>query len=105
MSNIPNENTITFLQRLTASEWVALITIITFCVSAVFFVENRYAKLTQTQKDIGIQQTQIVQVQTQIISLVEALPKEIREEIVSRSKVNNALNLKQENKVQINNNN
>ena len=104
MSNIPDEKTITFLKRLTDSEWISLISIITFCVSAVFFVENRYAKLAQTQKDIGIQQTQILQVQTQIMSLVEALPKEVREEIVSRSKVNNALNLKQENKVQINNN-
>lgn len=93
------KNVILFLQKLNASELSILITIIMSCISGAFFVENRYAKLMETQKELSIQQTQIILLQRQLLSLVDALPEDIRQQIVNRSKVNQALQLNQSNQV------
>lgn len=80
------------VRRMSNKDLAAVGTLIVFCVSAAFWIENRYAKLADTQMRIEQQQTEIIQLQTQILNVVNALPDGIRKEIIERSAVSRALN-------------
>lgn len=79
------------LRRMTNKDLASVATLVVFCVSGAFWIENRYAKLADTQMRIEQQQTEIIQLQTQILNVVNALPDEVRKEIVERSAVSRAL--------------
>jgi hypothetical protein len=91
------EKIIDLLKKLNSKETAAIITLITSCVSGVMFIENRYAKLVATQESLSLQQTQIIQLQHQILSLVNSLPEDIRVEIVKRSSLEKAMNIDKSN--------
>lgn len=86
---------IDILRKMTSKELAATIIVAGAAVGGSFWVEKRYAKLVDTQNNIQQQQTQIIQLQTQILTLVNSLPADIRNEMVERSKASRALSLDQ----------
>lgn len=94
---MPNVNEtsgiIDVLRKMSSKELAVTIAIAIAAVGGSFWIENRYAKLADTQTNIQQQQTQILQLQTQILTVVNALPAEVRQEIVERSSASKALNL------------
>ena len=79
------------VRGMNSKELAVTLFLIIGCVGAAFWVENRYAKLRDTQERIEQQQTQLIQLQTQILNVVNALPADIRKEIVERSATAQAL--------------
>lgn len=79
------------LHTLSAQQMAAVLVLVVSAVTGAFWVENRYAKLRDTQARIEQQQTQVLQLQTQILNVVNALPPEVRKEIVERSQAAQAL--------------
>lgn len=83
---------ITTLRRMSSKELATTIFLIIATVTSAFWIENRYAKLVDTQQRIEQQQTEIIQLQNQILTVVAALPADVRHEIIERSTVNQAIN-------------
>ena len=79
------------LRKMSNKELAVTVCLIVASVAGAFWIENRYAKLRDTQERIEQQQTQIIQLQTQILSVVNALPADVRREIVERSAAAQAL--------------
>lgn len=87
------------LRRMTNRELATTIFLIVASVSAAFWVENRYAKIQDTQADLNRQQQEILQqqakidsIQTNLISVVNSLPPQVRREVLERTATNQALN-------------
>jgi hypothetical protein len=80
------------LKGMSSKELAVTLLLIIGAVGVAFWVENRYAKLVDTQARIEQQQQQLIQLQTQILNVVNALPSEVRREIVERSQAAQALN-------------
>lgn len=80
------------VKGMTSKELAVTLVLIVSCVAGAFWVENRYAKLRDTQSRIEQQGTQIIQLQTQILNVVNALPAPVRQEIIERSAAAQALN-------------
>ena len=85
------EKIIEFLSKLSLKDIPVLLTIVSALVSTIvggiLYVEHTYAKLVQ----VSIQQTQIIQQQKQILSIVNALPENVRDEIIKRANAEKAL--------------
>lgn len=74
------------LRKMTSKELAATLVLIVFFVGAAFWVENRYAKLSETQERIERHQIQLVQMQTQILEVINAQSPEVQKQIRERSK-------------------
>ena len=97
MPNINDTTTVIDSLRAMSSRQLAVVTVLVVsAVATAFWFENRYAKLQETQTNIQQQQTQIIQLQTQILNVVNALPADVRKEIVERSQTQQALTVKKE---------
>lgn len=79
------------LKKMTSKELAVTIIVAILSVTAAFWVENRYANLVQTQNEIQKQQTQVLHLQNQILTVVNSLPEEVRKEIIERAKASKAL--------------
>lgn len=70
-------------------QFTSMVSIIIFCVSIAFWIENRYANLKQTQESIKHtqeiitkSQTQIAQMQTNIMLIIQKMPDNVKKEII-----------------------
>lgn len=79
------------VKGMSSKELAVTLFLVVGCVGVAFWIENRYAKLADTQARIEQQQTQVLQLQTQILNVVNALPADVRKEIVERSLAAQAL--------------
>lgn len=86
------------------SETIGTITGILTILAALFgigkYIDNRYAKLEETQTKIektqteqGIQQTQILLIQTNLLNIIHSLPKQVQNDIVDKSKIDETFSL------------
>lgn len=86
---------IDIIRKMTSRELAVLVVFVLSSVSFAIYgynwIEGRYAKLRDTQDRIELQQAQLLQLQTQILNVVNALPAEVRKEIVERSTAQAAL--------------
>ena len=89
MSQNP-ETIIETVRKMTSRQISAIIVIVCTCVSFVLWVENRYANLQETTNNIKSLSTQIIQLQSQILSVVNSLPADQRKEVVDRASISNA---------------
>ena len=97
MPNLNDTTTIIdAIRAMTSRQLAVVIVLAASAVATAFWFENRYAKLKITQDNIQQQQTQIIQLQTQILNVVNALPADVRKEIVERSQTQQALNVNKE---------
>jgi hypothetical protein len=80
------------IKGMTSRELAVMLVLIVLSVAGAFWIENRYAKLRDTQEVIQQQQAQVIQLQTQILNVVNALTPEQRKEILERNAVQQALN-------------
>ena len=65
-------------------ELAVMIGAIIMFTTVAFWVENRYAKLLDTQEKLGQQQTEIRSLQMQLLQLINSLPEQQRKEFVER---------------------
>ena len=85
------EGVVSTIRGMSSKEIAVMVLLIILSVSVAFWVENRYAKLRDTQEVIKQQQAQLIQLQTQILTVSQALTPEQRKEIVERNAVQQAL--------------
>lgn len=88
---------IDILRNMNSKQIAAVLFVVIAAVGGAFWVENRYAKLVDTQNNIQQQQTQILQLQSQILTVVNSLPVDVRKEIIERSTTSKALNIDKSN--------
>lgn len=74
------------VKNMSSRELAVTVTLIVMVVAAAFWVENRYAKLTETEERIARHQAQLIQVQTQILELINAQSPEAQRQIRERSR-------------------
>lgn len=88
---------ISIVRKMSNRELAVLVFFVTAAAAASVYVytwfEGRYAKLVETQQRIELQQAQLLQLQTQVLTVVNALPAEVRKEIVDRSAAQRALSV------------
>lgn len=86
------------IKGMSSKELAVTLVLIVSCVLAAFWVENRYAKMRDTQIELGRQQQEILRqqqnvenLQKQVINVVNSLPLDVRKEIIERSTLADAL--------------
>lgn len=90
---VPTETLVSAIKTMNSRQISAVITIVIMSVSFIIWVENRYAKLQDTTNNIKTLSTQIIQLQSQILSVVNSLPAHQRKEVVDRAAVSNTLTI------------
>jgi hypothetical protein len=74
MSNL--ESTIDFIKKLSPQQMVSVITIIGFCFTVFFWVENRYANLKQTEENIERMLNTIIQIDSKLTATINQFPED-----------------------------
>lgn len=85
------ETVVDTVRGMTNREIAVMLTVAVSLTAGAFWVENRYAKLLETQAKLEQQQTEIIQLQNQLLQVVNSLPPEARKVFIEQTQVTQAL--------------